>query len=526
MNNSACVSCESGKFAPTALTGSCIECDAGSHTNAITGATLCLACAAGKYSGAQSALNCTACYLGHYSTVGQKACLPCEPGTYSDRKGSSSCSQCDPGQFTENKSSVGCRPCASGRSQNYPGASECKPCIAGQYTNTNGSYTCTRCAAGSATSVTQARACMSCSPGQYQSGTGAIDCEFCPAGKYSAESATVVCSDCRDGLSSLQGSSSCTTAQPGRFLDPFSGRASMCPSGAVCVGGDEMPQPRRGFWVDRSELAFAGIIFKCPRDTCVGTENAGEAAPPVISSRRRHLASDSLVPRNVSCWNRMAYYNDSENLDCDADRLLCRYGSSGPLCSTCIDNYVYSNAHKVCQECRTSWVFAATVFSIGSVSLALYSALRTGRLILPSFFSRWWVVGTLRQIDSGTFRVLWSSYQIIQSCSWNLDVAFPPVFDALVGILSVFSFDFLSLECITESSNHFTTVLLWSIAPILLAACNGVVCVGRLAHLKRGQRKGGGRDESDGTSSRERLLRQHSYIFLMLTYLVLPPVSR
>ena len=128
-------------------------------------------------------------------------------------------------------------------------------------------------------------------------------------------------------------------------------------------------------------------------------------------------------------------------------------------------------------------------------------------------------------IDSGTFRVLWSTYQIVQSCSWNLDVSFPPVFDALMSLLSIFSFDFLSLECITESSNHFTSVLLWSITPILMGAVNALAFVGRKAMLKP-QRRGVQLNDSGGPNEHDLLFRQHSYLMIMLTYLVLPPVSR
>lgn len=34
--------------------------------------------------------------------------------------------------------------------------------------------------------------------------------------------------------------------------------AAQCPRGAVCSGGNAMPRPKRGFWVDRSKVTKAG----------------------------------------------------------------------------------------------------------------------------------------------------------------------------------------------------------------------------------------------------------------------------
>lgn len=529
--NSACVSCEVGRYAPQALTGSCLGCSDGSHTNANKGATLCVPCDAGRYATAFTAVNCSLCAVGTFSTSGQSNCAACQAGTYADTKASVVCSKCASGMFSAQSGSIRCLDCPRGSYQSGSGASTCSPCIPGQYSDVNGSSSCTRCAAGFALGTTGAVACEACAPGQFQSRTGAQLCEDCAAGKYAASTAALQCSDCTNGFDSPGGSASCEIAATNRYLDPLTGEAANCPPGALCLGGNDMPRPMRGFWVDRSAIQFSGDIYKCPRETCIGDEDPGGVQPPSISGRRRrHLLGVPEPLLNSSCWNRFTY-NESvrraEGDACNANTILCRYGSAGPLCSTCTENFIYSNAEKICIECNASWTFAMVVCSLGLLGLALYAAIYTGRLLVPAFVQRWWLVGMFRQIDSGTFRVMWSSYQIIQSCSWNLDVSFPPMFDALISLLSIFSFDFLSLECITKNSNQFTSVLLWSIGPILLAAFNGVVYVFRLALLKRGRRGAASSPApAAGESGHERLFRQHSYLFLMLTYLVLPPVSR
>jgi hypothetical protein len=49
-------------------------------------------------------------------------------------------------------------------------------------------------------------------------------------------------------------------------------------------------------------------------------------------------------------------------------------------------------------------------------------------------------------------------------------VDFPSPFPELMSLLSVFSFDFLSLECLFKKSNHFSSVYIWSATPVAVAA--------------------------------------------------------
>jgi hypothetical protein len=53
--------------------------------------------------------------------------------------------------------------------------------------------------------------------------------------------------------------------------------------------------------------------------------------------------------------------------------------------------------------------------------------------------------------DKGSLKVFWATEQIIMSCSWNIDVGYPPPFSNLQKMLGVFSLDFLALECFQVS---------------------------------------------------------------------------
>ena len=78
----------------------------------------------------------------------------------------------------------------------------------------------------------------------------------------------------------------------------------------------------------------------------------------------------------------------------------------------------------------------------------------------------------------------------------------------MAAALSVFSFDFLSTDCYTK--NHLNAVIVWSVVPIFIVLVNGFVFAVR--HCL---------DESRHAE----LVRFHMYAFLLVSYLVTPPVT-
>ncbi len=46
-----------------------------------------------------------------------------------------------------------------------------------------------------------------------------------------------------------------------------------------------------------------------------------------------------------------------------------------------------------------------------------------------------------------SMQVVWVSYQIIQSTSWNLNIQFPAPYSSLLRILAIFSLDFFNVDC-------------------------------------------------------------------------------
>jgi len=368
-------------------------------------------------------------------------------------------------------------------------------CGGGSRTNAEiGATTCSPCDPGTYSAGSD---CTPCGAGKF-SFTGQSSCVLCDAGKYSQEPGSASCTPCSRGEGSISGSSSCAESATGYYL--YRGVAAICPSHATCEGGTAMPRPLVGYWVERRSLFFSNTIYKCPRLTC----------DPSFSSRTRRL----LVGADSDCWNMAAYDDDDfDHVICIADELLCKDGAFGPLCGSCKDSFIYSSTERVCIACShlRGSAFVVLGLAAGAVLLVACFFVYTRRVkTTPYCLTRSWLWGVFRELDSGDIRVAWANYQIIQSASWSLDVEYPSPFKETLSALSIFSFDFLSLECMFHDSNHFVSVYLWSTTPIVLAVLLFI------SHAIEGRCSFGASNPTTSTLT---------YRLLLLCYLVLPPVS-
>ncbi len=422
VNKTACVACEPGRYAPTPQNDACIPCRAGDHTNAASNATACSSCASGKFS--NGALNV--------------ACAPCPAGT-SSATGSDACTDCAPGR-------------SSGPSP-------------------EGAARCSDCAAGKAAAEGRASTCADCEPGRYQSATRMPSCEACRAGTYSPGRGAVSCLLCDATLDSEDGAAACALAAPRRFLDPDafyaddeedededgntdgsggdggegtvgealsedgeeeSGSSTgtsnnnssaaadgsametmtmSCPEGAECAGGLAMPRPKAGYWVDRSAFRFAGDVYACPRETCLGAAATSVVDDDgITSSSANDNASSSSS--SSSCWIEPTTYGDAASssfsspssssssfssssssssssspsdsgslLRCDADALQCKPGARGVLCGACIDGYTFNSALSECAACGDA---ASVGPVVGAGLVLLLASLGVGIFFLAS----------------------------------------------------------------------------------------------------------------------------------------------
>ena len=58
------------------------------------------------------------------------------------------------------------------------------------------------------------------------------------------------------------------------------------------------------------------------------------------------------------------------------------------------------------------------------------------------------VLGVLFHMESGALKLLWTTFQIISSISFNLDVVFPEPYRTVTAWLSFVKLDFLSIACL------------------------------------------------------------------------------
>jgi serine/threonine protein kinase len=143
--------------------------------------------------------------------------------------------------------------------------------------------------------------------------------------------------------------------------------------------------------------------------------------------------------------------------------------------------------------------------------LLLFSMIRD-RMNIPDEWQGFAVFGIFRQFDQGTLRVLISTYQIIDSVTWNLTLALPPPFSTLLQLFSLLSFDFLQSRCLQLDTTVYSDVYFYALVPILFAGASLAVFFGKCFFAGRIPRRS---EES-----------AYSFAILVMTYLVLPPVSR
>jgi hypothetical protein len=106
---------------------------------------------------------------------------------------------------------------------------------------------------------------------------------------------------------------------------------------------------------------------------------------------------------------------------------------------------------------------------------------------------------------------------------------FPPPFSMSLGFMSILSFDFLALECmsqnITTMETYFVSTYLTCVIPIFLMIVVVISGAVRVATMSIGS---GGAESSLATTQRQKrtsVVNLHFWLLLFLSYIVLPPVA-
>jgi len=231
--NGECNGCVSGKYTLSDGADACIDCAAGTYSNAV--AASCVDCAAGKYL-ADNRTDCIWCPENSYS-VSRSAgityclchagwsgtncdCAGCVSGKYTPSDGADACIDCAAGTYS-NAVAASCVDCAAGKysadnrtnciwcpenSYSVPRSGDITYCLChAGWTGTNGH--CAGCVSGKYKATLGSDACMDCRAGKYSVSVnaGPYPCRVCIAGKYSVHNRSV-CVMCPPNSYSLEGS--------------------------------------------------------------------------------------------------------------------------------------------------------------------------------------------------------------------------------------------------------------------------------------------------------------------------------
>ena len=173
---------------------------------------------------------------------------------------------------------------------------------------------------------------------------------------------------------------------------------------------------------------------------------------------------------------------------------------------SCRQGFAYSSISRNCTKCSEYGAVGILVLAVGFIVIVvLYCSYHYCCLgFVSSLFVG--VVGTLLQMSkSGLTKIVWSTYQIVESVPSTVIIKYPVSFQKFVDFLAIFSFSYLDVKCVY--SNELASVWAWSIAPLLISF---------LIILGYGIRS----LASSSPKYREAIKNDHMYCFLLLSFLV------
>ena len=318
-----------------------------------------------------------------------------------------------------------------------------------------------------------ATSCESCGLGTFGGSSGGIFCQKCNFPAYTFKERSQICDRCVAGYYYAVGASDDQSS------------CVKCPLTTTCEAGVVIPAPNKGYWIDTSSpFNVDPIIYRCqfpPR--CKGT-----------SSEDSHLWLD--------------LNSTSRQVD-----VSCHTGSQGVLCGSCASGFV-SARDLSCTSCsaqiQITIIFLSTLGCF-AIALAVIVATKVCAQSRSAMTMR--VLQITHQVPSGTFRVCFSTYQIIDSTSWTLNIQVPFPANVLADVFSIFSFNPPSITCFISSS-YLSSILFWACVPIFVQLFGMTVGLIRVY-------------TSPAVGSvRWKIQQQHMYGALLLSFIVAPPVSR
>ena len=401
-----------------------------------TSQTTCLSCQPGQHQDEIGQSYCKKCPKDYFTyNSGRKQCILCIKGRYTLYGGQSSCVSCAAGRYGESLPSGGnkCQQCPTGwkRAEEDYNLLECIQCILGETTTITGATSCSGCGIGTYGAVPGE--CSQCSFGQYQSEKKQITCHTCTGGKLPNEQATgcvkpsyITAEDCDIVKQFLNDSST----------DPNEHHCLSCPKGASCYGniGWNGVIALQGWWrIPWSE--GKNTFERCPySNDCIGSQSPTAATDVNIT--------ESCLP-----------------------------GTSGPLCSICIEGYNRDGG--TCHICNDGSVPMRAGILVTIVLLICVVVMLCRRKVRK----KWQIYSSLWRDFLRVISINITFAQINSSLPHVLEIQWPPEWRRFVEKFAFVNIDFLSLigiSCIGDYNYYisFLIIVCLPVSILILAIVN------------------------------------------------------
>lgn len=510
LEDTVCIDCPVGTFAPGAVEDECVDCQAGFYAqlNVVEEPadvfnlryTACEACGAGTFS-EQNSVNCTLCAPGA-STSGQPGrgeCDDCAAGKFAAGRGTRACVDCAVGLFQSATGATNCTECAPGKANRYEGQPLCEACDQGKYASSTGKLTCKECDAGTFAAAEGSATCEDCPAGRYVSSAGQVSCEVCIAGYFQDAEGQSQCKPCSQGYySDSDNATQCNICPAGKRSDPASPECDICEAGkfsqkagqSIC---EYCPYPHySSAGADFCDACEVGYMFdpfsgrqhenRSYADEYCLQCNVELADCEVFST----LNNFSLLPGHFRFTINSTDIYPCPNLNCKGGEVVgdssCASGSGGALCDEC-DNGYYRSAD-ACLPCSEAAGWVETTVIVGTASVVLVLAM----LVLAKFYgermTQWYEANETRILEfEQKLTAIFVTMQIILLMSESHaslgGSTMPDPYASFLDKLSFMSMDFLSImptDCIKQTG-HWEYMLFSTLVPLVAFLLVALVCL-------------------------------------------------
>ena len=458
-----CTNCTAGFYQPDTGQGTCRPCESGTWSDTVGSSSSldCKKCDEGTYSSAVSATSpttCTACAPGSKSDIlgakNNSVCEPCRRGTVSE-SGAVVCTSCLRGQFTLKLGESSCTKCIVGRYGSHRKSTEdsnipCTLCPVGwkRADEDKNLTTCIQCMIGETTTIYGSTACSFCGIGQYGSMPG--NCSQCLDGQYTSTQKSITCLECKDGRIPNAQKTGCeapthrvakdcdyTMQYLNNTMDQKDKwECEICPVGAYCDGDIAWNEVKalQGYW--RVPWSKNQSIFKrCPYEAdCLGADRK--------SNTTKINVTEGCLP-----------------------------GTSGPLCSICIEGYNRDGG--TCNICNNNSVPLRIGILVGVLIILVVIIIQCRKHVNK----KWQMYRPLWRDFLRVISINITFAQINSSLPTVLDINWPPEWHRFVQNFAFVNIDVMSLigiSCIGDFNYYisFAVMVCLPISILVFALVN------------------------------------------------------